>query len=188
MGNKIEFNWEKYQSGEFDCITRDGRKVEQLHWIEDYFYPICGNIDGMFIKWSINGVYNIRINQSNSDLFLIQKSKAKEDHFADFVEMVILELKGVLMEVSDEEDFENTSQELIIGTLNGLFISNTLESWGYARPIKEVKEAWVNVYQLDNMLCTGSSYKTKEEAINNSSHNIADYIKTIRITNKKDGE
>lgn len=157
MENKIEFNWELYQSGEYDVITRNGIKVEQL---------------------------NSAIILEN-DLFLIPKDK--EDHSPDVGKLVIPELKGVMMEVSDEEDFENTSQELIIGRLNGLFISNALESWGYARPIKEVKEVWVNVYEdIKGVLYCGDSFKTKEEAIKYC--NQAKYIKTIRITNQKDGE
>ena len=102
----------------------------------------------------------------------------------------IPELKGVLMDVSDEEDFENTSQELIIGTLNGLFISNTLESWEYARPIKEIKEAWVNVYENNSgeVVVSQYSFNTRQEAILNNTYLNFKYIKTIKITNEKDGE
>lgn len=114
-------------------------------------------------------------------------TEEKEERISDIKETIIPELKGVLMEVSDYDDFEETSQELIIGTLNGLFISNTLESWGYARPIKKVKEYWVNVYEdVKGVIYCGDSFRTKEEAMKYS--NQAKYIKTIRITNEKNGE
>lgn len=233
MENKIEFNWEKYQSGEYDCVIRDGIKVEQLHKFNmDCSCSIYGVIKGeSYVRnWYNNGNHWDDNDMHSSDLFLIPKEKEapsglytmtenglvkgcadsnngfdisqltnvsigtgvntipkeKEDHSPDVGKMVIPELKGVLMEVSDDEDFIYTSQELIIGTLNGLFISNTLESWGYARPIKEVKECWVNVF-YDGYMIISPTYSSKEEALEYKNEDNG-YIKTIRITNKKDGE
>lgn len=190
MENKIEFNWEKYQSGEYDCITRDGRKVEQLHWIDDAFYQICGKIDGISESWSINGVYingvfNSRIDISNSDLFLIPKEK--ENHFPHVGKMVIPELKGVLMEVSDDVDFKEFVKRDVIGKYNDMYIT-IYGFYKYARPIKEVKEVWLNIFEDNGKLIVGQShFDSKEEAIKFKSNNVK-YIKTIRITDEPDGE
>ena len=48
--------------------------------------------------------------------------------------------EGVLMEVSDSEDFSKSCKKNVIGRYRGLFIegsSNYINYWKYARPIKE---------------------------------------------------
>lgn len=170
MENKIEFNWEKYQSGEYDCITRDGRKVKQLHLVEcDADYPLRASIDGVLRLFRNNGKFLDNIREAY-DLFLIPK--------------VIPELKGVLMEVSDYKDFKVSCEEMVLGTYKGIFISDVGE-WKYARPIKEVKEAWVNVYEANEMIEVGASFKTKDEA-EKMIQKERKYIKTIKITNEKE--
>ena len=48
--------------------------------------------------------------------------------------------EGVLMEVSDSEDFEVSYKEVVIGSYKGLFLVGErthITYWKYARPIKE---------------------------------------------------
>lgn len=186
MENKIEFNWEKYQSGEYDVVTRDGKKIEQLHKFNmDCSYSICGVINGnnYVAEWHKNGNYWDDGDENENDLFLIPK----EDHIVEPNETLIPELKGILMEVSHYEDFKTSTNLNVFGINSGNFLTH-IGSYQYARPIKEVKECWVNVFEDNGKLIIGQShFDSKEEAIKFKSNNVK-YIKTIRITNEKDGQ
>lgn len=193
MENKIEFNWETYQTGNYDCITRDGRKVEQLHKFDLDGKSIFGVMNRCIFNWLNNGIYWYDGKESRDDIFLTLK--AKEDHFADIVEMVIPELKGILMEVSDEEGFKSSGKHFVVGMFNDKYLYfHSLEECfftaKYARPIKGVKEAWVNVYENNEgeLRIAMKEFNTRQEAILNSKFLNFKYIKTIRITNEKDGE
>lgn len=190
MKTKIEFNWEKYQSGEYDCVTRDGRNVEQLHRDNDVNYPICGKIDGIFGVWTTNGVYNIHFGKSNSDLFLIQKEDIVETN-----EMIVPEIKSTLMEVSDFKDFKVCNRKEVLGKYNSRYIVSEdilhITTYKYARPIKEIKECWVNILENEGFLSTTQSFKSKDDAISfaeliTKQNPTTKYIKTIKIDNRKD--
>ena len=49
--------------------------------------------------------------------------------------------------------------------------------------LPEVKECWVNVYEINGYLVTSYPYKSNNEAVENIGLNTT-YIKTIRITNE----
>jgi hypothetical protein len=79
MENKrIPFDWEKYQSGEFKAVCRDGRKPEQI-----VYYPgalggvkITALVDGTIETFNDDGSWKfIREDESEFDLFLIPKPK-----------------------------------------------------------------------------------------------------------------
>jgi hypothetical protein len=79
MENKrIPFDWEKYQSGEYEAICRDGRKPEQI-----VYYPtalsivkITALVDGTIETFNDDGSWKfVREEESEFDLFLIPKAK-----------------------------------------------------------------------------------------------------------------
>jgi hypothetical protein len=75
---RIPFDWEKYQSGEYEAICRDGRKPEQI-----VYYPgalsivkITALVDGTIETFNDDGSWKfLRREESEFDLFLIPKSK-----------------------------------------------------------------------------------------------------------------
>jgi hypothetical protein len=79
MENKrIPFDWEKYQSGEYQAVCRDGRKPEQI-----VYYPsalssvkITALVDGTIETFNDDGSWKfVREEESEFDLFLIPKPK-----------------------------------------------------------------------------------------------------------------
>jgi hypothetical protein len=79
MENKrIPFDWEKYQSGEYEAVCRDGRKPEQI-----VYYPgalsivkITALVDGTIETFNDDGSWKfVREEESEFDLFLIPKAK-----------------------------------------------------------------------------------------------------------------
>lgn len=185
MENKIEFNWEKYQSGEYDCVTRGGRKVERLDkfGVESScgFYGVI-NGDTYARNWYKYGNYWYDEDKCEFDLFLIPKEK--EEHIVEANEMIIPELKCVLMEVSDDVDFRQFAKREVLAKYDNKYIvvSNIghIVTYKYARPIKEVKECWVNVYESKYGL-----YVVNQKEAKSFKSNFSDkYIKTIKITNE----
>jgi hypothetical protein len=75
---KIPFDWEKYQSGEYEAVCRDGRKPEQI-----VYYPsalssvkITALVDGTIETFNDDGSWKfVREEESEFDLFLIPKAK-----------------------------------------------------------------------------------------------------------------
>jgi hypothetical protein len=75
---RIPFDWEKYQSGEYEAVCRDGRKPEQI-----VYYPtalsivkITALVDGKIETFNDDGSYKfLRREESEFDLFLIPKRK-----------------------------------------------------------------------------------------------------------------
>jgi hypothetical protein len=75
---KIPFDWEKYQSGEYEAVCRDGRKPEQI-----VYYPgalssvkITALVDGTIETFNDDGSWKfVREEESEFDLFLIPKPK-----------------------------------------------------------------------------------------------------------------
>jgi hypothetical protein len=74
---RIPFDWEKYQSGEYEAVCRDGRKPEQI-----VYYPTALNVvkitalvDGCIETFKDDGSWKFIREESEFDLFLIPKSK-----------------------------------------------------------------------------------------------------------------
>jgi hypothetical protein len=75
---RIPFDWEKYQSGEYEAICRDGRKPEQI-----VYYPtalsivkITALVDGNIETFNDDGSWKfVRDEESEFDLCLIPKTK-----------------------------------------------------------------------------------------------------------------
>jgi hypothetical protein len=74
---RIQFDWEKYQSGEFEAVCRDGRKPEQI-----VYYPnaltgvkITALVDGEIETFNYDGSWKFITAESEFDLFLIPKPK-----------------------------------------------------------------------------------------------------------------
>lgn len=186
MENKIEFNWEKYQSGAYDVVTRDGRKVEQLHKFDvSGNYPFFGVCNDTVYNWYSNGLIWDDGELTETDLFLIPK--VKEGPIVEANETIIPELKGVLMEVSDDVDFRQFAKREVLAKYDNKYIvvSNIghIVTYNYARPIKEIKECWVNVYENEyGLYLSPHTYSSKDNAM--SIVNRKNYIKTIKITDE----
>lgn len=76
MENKIEFNLELYNSGEYDVVTREGLPVKIAGVNNDAIdsNKIAGWVDTIVRWWHINGCL-YRDGKSVYDLFLIPKKK-----------------------------------------------------------------------------------------------------------------
>lgn len=109
----IDFDWDKYQSGEYDVYTKMGQKVSQLTKFNvDFLQEYVGVVDGEIELWFADGIWHTENATSSMDLVL--KSKEEENCNTISLEIghcildgenvgdvVIPKLKGVLMEVSD---------------------------------------------------------------------------------------
>jgi hypothetical protein len=72
----IPFDWEKYQSGEFEAVCRDGSIPEQITYFSNSINTrkVFAIINGSIESFSQHdGSWNIR--ESEKDLFLIPKQK-----------------------------------------------------------------------------------------------------------------
>ena len=75
---RIPFDWDKYQSGKYEAVCRDGRKPEQI-----VYYPTALNVvkitalvDGTIETFNDDGSWKfVREEESEFDLFLIPKAK-----------------------------------------------------------------------------------------------------------------
>lgn len=76
MENKIQFDLEKYNSGEYNVVTREGLPVKIAGVNEEAaeFKRVVGWICGVIFSWSLNGIYS-KSGESKYDLFLIPKKK-----------------------------------------------------------------------------------------------------------------
>ena len=76
MENKIEFDLEKYNSGEYDVVTREGLSVKIAGVYEEAntHHQVSGWFDGRVRSWATNGRYFVE-RMSDYDLFLIPKKK-----------------------------------------------------------------------------------------------------------------
>ena len=75
--NLLPFDWEIAQKQPERVVTRDGRKVTQLHIFKDVkdVKPVCGVIYDETFRWHLNGVYYYSGSESNKDLFLLPEVK-----------------------------------------------------------------------------------------------------------------
>jgi hypothetical protein len=74
---RIPFDWEKYQSGEYQAVCRDGSIPEQI-----VYYPTAKNshkitalVNRRIETFTEDGFWVAREEESEFDLFLIPKSK-----------------------------------------------------------------------------------------------------------------
>jgi hypothetical protein len=73
---RIPFDWEKYQSGEYEAVCRDGRKPEQLtHNSKAESYPIAAWVGVRICTFDNKGKYDLYDKEHSYDLFLIPKKK-----------------------------------------------------------------------------------------------------------------
>lgn len=72
--NRIPFDWDKYQSGEYEAICRNARNPEDLAYNAKYD-KITAWINGNIKEFSANGKYRNDDFNSDYDLFLIPKPK-----------------------------------------------------------------------------------------------------------------
>jgi hypothetical protein len=77
MENKrIPFDWEKYQSGEFEAVCRDGSIAEQITYNPNAKnFKIGAWVDNELERFLLDGSYQSNRSQSALDLFLIPKPK-----------------------------------------------------------------------------------------------------------------
>lgn len=78
MKNKIKFDLELYNSGEYDVVTREGKpvKIAGVNKEADKFHQVTGWVDNKVIRtWSLDGVTNDWNGITPIDLFLIPKKK-----------------------------------------------------------------------------------------------------------------
>ena len=77
MENKrIPFDWEKYQSGEYEAVCRDGSIAEQITYNPNAKnFKIGAWVDNELERFLLDGSYQSNRSQSALDLFLIPKPK-----------------------------------------------------------------------------------------------------------------
>jgi hypothetical protein len=73
---RIPFDWEKYQSGEYQAVCRNGIKPEQLTYNPNGFnFQISAWIGDVVRVFTNDGFYLMSKYNTENDLFLIPKSK-----------------------------------------------------------------------------------------------------------------
>jgi hypothetical protein len=73
---RIPFDWEKYQSGEFEAVCRNGIKPEQLTYNPNGFnFQISAWIGDVVRVFTNDGFYAMSKYSTDFDLFLIPKPK-----------------------------------------------------------------------------------------------------------------
>ncbi len=73
---RIPFDWEKYQSGEYEITCRDGIKPEQLTYnSKAESYPIAAWVGVRMCTFDNKGKYVLYDKEHSYDLFLIPKPK-----------------------------------------------------------------------------------------------------------------
>jgi hypothetical protein len=74
---RIQFDWEKYQSGEFEAVCRDGIKPEQIVYFPNaqMKYVFCALVHGDLKIFTKEGFYYSEREKNSQDLFLIPKTK-----------------------------------------------------------------------------------------------------------------
>jgi hypothetical protein len=73
---RIPFDWEKYQSGEFEAVCRDGDKPEMITYNPNAKnFKIGAWVDNELERFLLDGSYQSNRSQSAIDLFLIPKAK-----------------------------------------------------------------------------------------------------------------
>jgi hypothetical protein len=78
MENKrIPFDWEKYQSGEYEAVCRDGSIPEQITYYQTAKndYKIVSIINGCIEAFTQDGFWSEPNDENEYDLFLIPKPK-----------------------------------------------------------------------------------------------------------------
>jgi hypothetical protein len=77
MENKrIPFDWDKYQSGEYEAVCRDGSIAEQITYNPNAKnFKIGAWVDNELERFLLDGSYQSNRSQSAIDLFLIPKAK-----------------------------------------------------------------------------------------------------------------
>ena len=76
MKNKIKFNLELYNSGEYDVVTREGVpvRIAGANKEASKYCQLLGWDKGAAFSWSINGKFRDEY-ESDLDIFLIPKKK-----------------------------------------------------------------------------------------------------------------
>jgi hypothetical protein len=116
---RIPFDWEKYQSGEYEAVCRDGRKPEQI-----VYYPTALNVvkitalvDGCIETFKDDGSWKFIREESEFDLFLIPKPKK-------FQAWINVYDTGAAIPWSNEDLAKQYEQ-----WNNGLFVKTILIEW-----------------------------------------------------------
>ena len=75
----IPFDWEKYKSGKFEAITREGYKPKQVYNLEGADKPICYVLEQRTISCQSSGKWLLAENSEDNykDLFLRPKTVKK---------------------------------------------------------------------------------------------------------------
>jgi hypothetical protein len=74
---RIPFDWEKYQSGEYEAVCRDGSIPEQITYYQTAKndYKIVSIINGCIEAFTQDGFWSEPNDENEYDLFLIPKPK-----------------------------------------------------------------------------------------------------------------
>jgi len=118
MENKrIQFDWEKYQSGEFEAVCRDGSKPEMITYNPNAItnLRIAFWVNGQLESCDIEGIH-LPFDNYKCDLFLIPKPKK-------FQAWVNLYSNGAAVTWSHEDSAEQYQN------MNEGFIKTILIEW-----------------------------------------------------------
>jgi hypothetical protein len=73
---RIPFDWDKYQSGEYEAVCRNGDKPEMITYNPNAKnFKIGAWVDNELERFLLDGSYQLNRSQSAIDLFLIPKAK-----------------------------------------------------------------------------------------------------------------
>ena len=119
-----------------------GRKIKGFKFEGKEWLPYVGYMDDRIGEvGEITYLYSDSVEVIFNDNFLWRYPLDQIEKHLIPEENEIPELgEGVLMEVSDFEDFNLSCERMVIGNYKGLFIVGELSNincWEYARPIKE---------------------------------------------------
>jgi hypothetical protein len=114
---RIPFDWEKYQSGEYEVVCRDGSKPEMITYNPNAKnFKIGAWVDNELERFLLDGSYQSNRSQSAIDLFLIPKLKR-------FQSWVNLYSNGVAITWSNEHIAKQYTQ------MNNGFLKTILIEW-----------------------------------------------------------
>jgi hypothetical protein len=128
--NKIPFDWDKFQTGDYDVVTREGKKAVIVSNVEEPDYPINAEIDDIStLSFTINGRY-WRNGDDEDDLFLIPKEKGCVDSKLDAIADKIGELSVKFSELEkkvkgvDQWQFNNPNVTSLPPMRNEIYDEN----------------------------------------------------------------
>ena len=97
---RIPFDLERALKGD-EVVTREGRKVTEIRFVNSENYPICAEIDHTVRHFTNRGRWDDDIKKSDYDLFMKHPAKAKTD-----TEVLTEMFKDATFTVEPVKDYE----------------------------------------------------------------------------------